>query len=84
MQCKTDIHVYNNCFVSISANNPFAATQSTNPFEQPAPVRVPMSQLQANAYSTGFTQPSAAGLLPAPIVPMATPMQPQESSNPFL
>ncbi|KAL4240939.1 Epsin-2 [Mactra antiquata] len=65
------------------ANNPFAPAQSTNPFEQPAPARVPMSQLQANSYNSGFTQTNTAGLLPAPIVPMQ-PMQPQPSSNPFL
>ncbi|XP_053393478.1 epsin-1-like isoform X3 [Mercenaria mercenaria] len=70
---------------SKKANNPFASAQSTNPFEQQAPVRVPMSQLQANAYSSGFTQPSSAGLLPAPMMPMSTPVQPQQqSSNPFL
>jgi len=72
--------------IVFTANNPFSAPQSTNPFEQTAPARVPMSQLQANVYNTGFTQPSTAGLLPAPMVPMATQMQPtqQQSYNPFL
>ncbi|XP_060583001.1 epsin-1-like isoform X2 [Ruditapes philippinarum] len=70
---------------SKKANNPFATAPSTNPFEQQAPVRIPMSQLQANTYNSGFTQPSSAGLLPAPLMPMATPMQQQQqSSNPFL
>lgn len=72
---------------SKKAKNPFSSPPSTNPFEQTAPVRVPMSQLQANSYNSGFTQTSSAGLLPAPMMPMSmsAPMQPQQqSSNPFL
>lgn len=67
--------------------NPFAASphSSTNPFEQ-APQRVPLSQLQASSYNSGFTQPVQHGLLPAPIAPMTMPqpMQPQQGYNPFL
>ncbi|XP_052234443.1 epsin-1-like isoform X3 [Dreissena polymorpha] len=70
---------------SKKANNPFASPQSTNPFEQVAPQRVPMSQLQANTYNTGFTQPSAAGLLPAPLVPLSMQQTSQPHGyNPFL
>ena len=76
--------------VYISAMNPFASTSpnSTNPFEQPTQ-RVPLSQLQASTYNSGFTQPVSQGLLPAPMAPMAPmtmpqPMQPQQGYNPFL
>lgn len=67
------------------ANNPFATSPSTNPFEQAAPARVPLSQLQAESYTSGFTQTSTAGLLPAPLVPMGNAVQPQpQGYNPFL
>lgn len=73
---------------SRKAMNPFASTgtsDSTNPFEQPAQ-RVPLSQLQASNYNSGFTQPVSQGLLPAPMAPMTMqqPMQPQQGYNPFL
>lgn len=73
---------------SKKAMNPFATTSpgSTNPFEQPQQ-RVPLSQLQASSYNSGFTQPTTQGLLPAPMAPMGMPqpMQPQQQGyNPFL
>lgn len=65
--------------------NPFAITSpgASNPFQDGSGGRVPMSQMSASV-APGFSQPSQAGLLPAPLLPM-NPSQPQASSyNPFL
>lgn len=76
-------------------NNPFAmTTPNNNPFHDPnANVRVPMAQMAAASPSgpSGFSsQPTPGGLLPAPLLPVGTPVQqPQPSQhaagyNPFL
>ncbi|GFR65644.1 epsin-2 [Elysia marginata] len=68
-------------------NNPFAMTTSNNnPFHDPnANVRVPMAQMAATSPSgpSGFaSQPTSAGLLPAPLLPVGTAGQPQPQPQP--
>lgn len=78
----------------IAGNNPFAMTVGqNNPFQVPnAGVRMPMAQMTPPS-AQGFSQPTNAGLLPAPLLPMGSsqPMQPyqhsqesQQGYNPFL
>lgn len=71
------------------ATNPFEAPTASNPFaaqlSSQQPARMTLNQMQNN--TTGFSQSSTSGLLPAPLAPMSTtgPAQPQQQSyNPFL
>jgi len=82
-----DCELWHVVILAVSANNPFSAPQSTNPFDQMRPQPATINQLQASSYMSGFTQPAAATLLPAPMLPVATtgqvPAQ-QQGYNPFL
>jgi hypothetical protein len=76
-------------FFFISATNPFETPAASNPFaaqlSSQQPARITLNQMQNN--TTGFSQSSTSGLLPAPLAPMSTtgPAQPQQQScNPFL